>query len=59
MTCRICGCTQYTACVIAGDFSELRCWWVDFDLCSFCAVYGYPLPGARQVELVTVEGGCL
>jgi hypothetical protein len=32
--CRICGCTELTACLHeeAGP-----CWWVEHDLCSHCA----------------------
>lgn len=31
--CRVCGCTENTACV-GGPFGA--CWWVEEDLCSAC-----------------------
>lgn len=58
MTCRSCGCTQYTACAVLEDFSTEYCEWVDHDLCSFCAANnGHPWPGSRIVELDLVPSG--
>jgi hypothetical protein len=31
-TCRICGCTDTTPCLVNG----VPCWWVEVDLCSAC-----------------------
>lgn len=31
--CRVCGCTQFRACV---DPEHGPCWWVEGDLCSHC-----------------------
>ncbi|AYJ85752.1 hypothetical protein D3Y57_06935 [Sphingomonas paeninsulae] len=33
-SCRVCGCTETTACVVAG---KPNCHWVEPDLCSTCA----------------------
>jgi hypothetical protein len=32
-TCRVCGCTDWTACTGPNDYA---CWWVQPDLCSSC-----------------------
>lgn len=34
-TCRVCGCTDSTACYHPV---EGNCWWVEEDLCSHCAI---------------------
>lgn len=34
--CRVCGCTQYNACV--SEYGA--CWWVEDDLCSACVEEG-------------------
>jgi hypothetical protein len=37
MTCRVCGCSDFDACVdpVTGE----TCWWVREELCSTCAMF--------------------
>lgn len=32
-SCRVCGCTDWTACTGPNDYA---CWWIEPDLCSSC-----------------------
>ena len=38
--CRVCGCTDYNACIVEGGEGEdiiSTCYWIEADLCSACA----------------------
>jgi hypothetical protein len=62
-SCRVCGCTETTACVheTAGP-----CWWVEQDLCSHCSIVGpnagimeppkFPPPTASRSPLPIKDG---
>ena len=38
--CRVCGCTQYNACVVASTGGP--CCWIEDDLCSACFDKNHP-----------------
>ena len=48
-TCRVCGCTDFDACIEADGFP---CCWVEDELCSACAFFAQ---GDRVVVLEEAE----
>lgn len=36
--CRVCGCTQMNCSGCIARTGGIRCWWVEADLCSACAI---------------------
>lgn len=47
--CRLCGCTETTACLTEAG----PCWWVEPDLCSACE------PAARRARGAGVIAACV
>lgn len=52
-SCKICGCTDDNAC-IHPDLGA--CWWVDDDLCSFCAAFPNDKCVERPADRIEMEG---
>ncbi len=54
--CRECGCTEDNAC---QSLAHGRCYWIEPDLCSFCAFKSAPIFEFKGRPTDFVEGGFL
>lgn len=61
--CRDCGCTELDACVVDRNGIHYACFWVEPDLCSFCALRvddeEREERPVRGVDVVLASGGVL
>lgn len=62
-TCRLCGCDELHACVYDEPGAYFTCFWVEVDLCNFCALGttadNRTRTPVRGVDLVLTNGGLL
>lgn len=60
--CRECDCTDLNACVVDRKGTRYACFWVEEDLCSFCALSvddeerDRQRPDVRGVDLIAAGG---